>query len=103
MLVPVAVVAQTLTVDFTIEELYSSVNNPANAGATLLQRPGDLPPVSQRSVRHVNASQHWRRGSSCSRTWRCMSVEGDRSAVVISAYDLPLSSFPQNGAISWPQ
>jgi hypothetical protein len=90
-----AAMAQTIAVQ-DVEELYGAVNNPANAGATLVlspgtymlsvNAPGDVPrPKGGRIELQPNMSL---RG-----------VEGDRSAVVISAYDLPASSFPNGGTI----
>jgi hypothetical protein len=88
-----AAMAQTIAVP-DVEELYGAVNNPANAGATLLlsagtymlsvNAPGGVPrPNGGRIELQPNMSL---RG-----------VEGDRSAVIINAFDLPASSFPTGG------
>lgn len=90
--------AQTVPVS-TVEELYAAVNNPSHAGATVVLSPGtyrlsvndpqDLP-------RPNHGRLHLQPGMSLK------GLEGDRSAVVISAYDLPASSFPTNGVPAGP-
>ena len=84
--------AQTIPVS-NIEELYTAVNNPANAGATLLLAPGTYLLTAE------DPSGAARPKGGRVELQSDMSVkglEGDRGAVVIDAIKLPASSFPQN-------
>jgi hypothetical protein len=84
-----------------VEELYSAVNDTANVGTTLILSPGTyilsasdpngiLRPKGGRIELQLDMS--------------LMGVEGDRDAVVISAINLPASSFPtkMNGLATGP-
>ena len=74
-----------------IEELYSAVNNPANAGATLVLSPGTY----WLSASNPNNLPRPKGGRiELQPDMSLIGVEGDRSAVVISALNLPKSSFP---------
>jgi hypothetical protein len=94
------VMAQTIPVS-NVEELYSAVNNVANAGATLLLSPGTY---------LLSASDSY--GMPRPKGGRIelqpdmslTGMEGDRSAVVINSVNLPASSFPQtvNGVVTGP-
>ena len=92
--------AQTIAVA-NIEELYGAVNNPANAGSTIVLAPGiyalsasdpyGMPrPKGGRIELQPDMSLH--------------GVEGDRNAVVVDAIGLPAASFPQtaNGVATGP-
>ncbi len=84
--------AQAIPVS-NVEELYSAVNNPANAGATLLLAPGAY------LLTATDPSGAPRPKGGRIELQPDMSVqglEGDRGAVVIDAINLPASSFPQN-------
>ena len=92
--------AQSIPVN-TVEELYAAVNNPANAGATLLLAPGIYtlsPADSDNSPRLKGGRIELQIDVSL------IGVEGDASAVVIDAFNLPVGSFPQttNGAATGP-
>lgn len=83
--------AQTIPVS-NVEELYSAVNNPAHAGATLVLAPGTY----MLSVNDPNGVPRQNGGRiELQPDMSLTGVEGDTSAVVISAFNLPASSFPQ--------
>ena len=92
--------AQTITVA-NVEELYDAVNDPANAGATLLLAPGDyrLSTIDPQGVPRPKGGR-----IELQPDMSLQGVAGDRSAVVIDAFDLPASSFPQtvNGVATGP-
>lgn len=83
--------AQTIPIS-SIDELYSAVNDPANAGATLALAPGTyLLSVSDGAgVARANGGRIELQADMSLR-----GLEGDRTAVVIDAVNLPASSFPQ--------
>jgi hypothetical protein len=92
--------AQTITVS-NVEELYSAVNNPANAGATVAMSSGTY------ALAATNANGVPRPKGGRIELQPDMSltgVEGDSSAVVIDAFNLPAGSFPQtvNGVATGP-
>ena len=93
-LTPVAT-AQTIAVH-DVEELYAAVNNPANAGAALLLSPGTylLSVNDPGEVPRPNGGR-----IEVQPDMSIRGVEGDRSAVVINASNLPASSFPNGGTI----
>jgi len=82
-----------------VEALYNAVNNPANAGATLVLSPGayHLSPVDPYNVARPKGGR-----LELQPDMSLQGVIGDQGAVVISAYDLPASSFPANGVIAGP-
>jgi hypothetical protein len=82
-----------------VEELYSAVNNPTNAGATLQLSSGtyQLSANDPYGVPRLNGGRIELQPDMSLR-----GVFGNRSAVVINAYDLPATSFPQNGPIPGP-
>lgn len=82
-----------------VESLYSEVNNPANAGATLVLAPGayHLSAVDPGNVARPKGGR-----IELQPDMSLKGVEGDQAAVIISAYDLPASSFPANGVIAGP-
>lgn len=84
-----------------VEELYSAVNNPANAGATLVLAPGTywLSPSDPYGGPRPKGGR-----IELQMDMSLMGVEGDRDAVVISAVNLPASSFPTttNGVATGP-
>jgi hypothetical protein len=83
--------AQTIAVS-DVEELYSAVNDAANAGATLMLSPGTY----MLSVTGPNGVPRPKGGRiELQPDMSLKGLEGDRSAVVISAFNLPASSFPQ--------
>jgi hypothetical protein len=83
--------AQTIAVS-NVEDLYSAVNDAANAGATLMLSPGTY----TLSVTGPNGVPRPKGGRiELQPDMSLKGVEGDRSAVVISAFNLPASSFPQ--------
>lgn len=90
--------AQTIVAS-DVEELYSAVNNPANAGSTVVLAPGTY-------VLSVNDPQNVPRPNGgrihLQPDMSLKGVEGDRSAVVISAINLPAASFPTNGSPAGP-
>ncbi|MDT8069716.1 MAG: hypothetical protein ROO76_16260 [Terriglobia bacterium] len=84
-----------------VEDLYSAVNNPANAGATLVLSPGTY----MLSDTDGNGAARPKGGRiELQPDMTLMGVVGDRSAVTIDAYNLPASSFPQivNGVNTGP-
>ena len=90
--------AQTLVVS-NVEALYDAVNNPANAGVTVLLSAGTymLSVNDPQGTPRPNAGRiHLQHDMSL------RGVEGDRSAVVINAINLPASSFPANGTPAGP-
>jgi len=84
------VLAQVVPVA-NVEELYSVVNNPANAGATLVLAPGTywLSATDPYGAPRPNGGR-----IEFQMDMSLMGVEGNRDAVVISAINLPASSFP---------
>lgn len=94
------VTAQTIAV-WNIEQLYTAVNDAANAGATLVLSPG----IYMLSVTGPNGAPRPKGGRiELQPDMTLKGVEGDRGAVVISAFNLPASSFPQtaNGVTTGP-
>lgn len=76
-----------------VEDLYSAVNNPANTGATLVLSPGTY----VLSVNDPNGVPRPKGGRlELQYDMSLRGLDGDRSAVVIDAFALPASSFPQN-------
>jgi hypothetical protein len=75
-----------------VEALYSAVNNPANAGATLVLSPGTYM-LSASDPNNVPRAKGGR--IELQPDMSLIGVEGDREAVVINAFNLPPSSFPQ--------
>jgi hypothetical protein len=74
-----------------VEELYSAVNDPANAGATLVLSSGTY----LLSVSDSNNLPRPKGGRiELQPDMSIIGVEGDRSLVVINAINLPKSSFP---------
>ena len=84
-----AVSAQTIQVG-NVEELYAAVNDPANAGATLVLAPGVymLSATDPSGAARANAGR-----LQLQENMSLLGVEGDRGAVVIDANDLPASSY----------
>ena len=84
-----------------VEELYSAVNNPGNAGAILLLTPGTymLSAVDPFGAARPNGGR-----IQLQPDMSLMGLLGNRYAVVISAYNLPASSFPTttNGVATGP-
>ena len=76
-----------------IEELYAAVNNPAYAGATIDLAPG-IYPLSALDATGIPRQNDGRLELQLDMSLK--GVEGDRSAVIISAVNLPASSFPQS-------
>lgn len=76
-----------------IEELYAAVNNPAYAGATIDLAPG-IYPLSALDATGIPRQNGGRLELQLDMSLK--GVEGDRSAVIISAVNLPASSFPQS-------
>jgi hypothetical protein len=92
--------AQTIAVS-NVEELYSAVNDAANAGAILVLSPGTY----MLSVTGPDGVPRPKDGRiELQPDMSLKGVEGDRSAVVISGFNLPASSFPQtaNGVATGP-
>lgn len=84
-------VAQTIQIS-NVEELYSAVNDPANAGATLVLAPGTY----MLSASDPNGAVRPKGGRiELQPDMSLIGVEGDRTAVVINAFNLPVGSFPQ--------
>jgi len=84
-----------------VEELYSAVNNTANAGTTLVLSPGTY----MLSATDSNGVPRPKGGRiELQPDMSLIGVEGDRNAVVINAFNLPASSFPQtaNGIATGP-
>jgi hypothetical protein len=84
-----------------VEELYSAVNNSANGGTTLVLSPG----VYMLSTLDPNNVARPKGGRiELQSDMSLMGVVGDRTAVVIDAFNLPASSFPQtvNGVSTGP-
>jgi hypothetical protein len=94
------VVAQVVPVS-NVEELYNAVNNPANAGATLVLAPGTymLSAIDPNNVPRPKGGR-----IEFQMDMSLMGVEGDRDAVVINGSGLPASSFPTttNGIATGP-
>lgn len=74
-----------------IEALYAAINNPANAGATLVLAPGTylLSTTDQYGQTRPKGGR-----LELQYDMSLQGIEGDRQAVVIDAYNLPASSFP---------
>jgi len=84
-----------------VEELYSAVNNPSNAGTTLVLSPG----IYMLSANDSNSAPRPKGGRiELQMDMSLTGLEGDRSAVVINAFNLPKSSFPTtvNGVATGP-
>src|SRR5688500_5511266 len=81
--------AQTIQVG-NVEELYTAVNDPGNAGATLVFAPG----VYMLLENDANGVPRPNRGRlELQEDMSLLGVEGDRGAVVIDANDLTASSY----------
>jgi len=81
--------AQTVGVG-NIEELYAAVNDPANAGATVVLAPG----VYMLSVNDQGGTPRPNRGRlELQQNMSLQGSVGDREAVVVDAINLPLSSY----------
>lgn len=81
---------QTLINAANIEELYAAVNDPANAGATVVLAPG----VYTLSVNGTGGTPRLNRGRlELQENMSLRGVVDDREAVVIDAFDLPVSSY----------
>ena len=91
-LAPCAVAAAQEVLVSDVEALYSAVNDPANAGATLVLAPGRYL-LSTTDPAGAPRPKGGRLEMQPDMSIR--GVEGDRSAVVLDAFDLPASSFPQ--------
>jgi hypothetical protein len=95
-----AAVAQMIQIS-NVEELYSSVNNAGNAGATLVLAPGTymLSAIDPGGLPRPKGGR-----IELQPDMSLVGVDGDRDAVVISAFNLPASSFPQtaNGLATGP-
>jgi hypothetical protein len=92
--------AQVIPVS-NVEDLYSAVNNSGNAGATLVLSPGTY----MLSANDGNGVPRPKGGRIELQTdMSLVGVVGDRGAVVINAFNLPASSFPQtaNGVATGP-
>lgn len=89
---PNAVAQATIQIS-NVEELYSAVNNPGNAGATLALAAGTymLSANDPGGVARPNGGR-----IELQPDMSLIGVEGNRSAVVINASNLPASSFPGN-------
>jgi hypothetical protein len=84
-----------------VEELYGAVNNSANAGTTLVLSPGTY----MLSATDPNGASRPKGGRiELQQDMSLVGVEGDRNAVVINAFNLLASSFPQtvNGVATGP-
>jgi hypothetical protein len=84
-----------------VDELYSAVNDPASAGRTLMLAPGTY----LLSVNDPNGAPRPNGGRlELQRDMTLRGRSGDLSAVIIDAYNLPASSFPQtaNGVATGP-
>ena len=75
-----------------VEELYSAVNNPDNAGATLALAAGTY---TLSATDPTGAPRPKGGRIELQRDMSLVGVEGDRTLVVITAFNLPASSFPQ--------
>ncbi len=94
------VAAQTIAIS-NVEDLYNAVNNPANAGATLVLSSGTY----MLSTSDPNGVPRQKAGRiELQPDMALTGIEGVLSAVVISAFNLPASSFPQtvNGVATGP-
>jgi hypothetical protein len=96
----IAAVAQVIQIS-NVEELYSAVNDTANAGATLALAPGTymVSAIDSYGVQRPKGGR-----IEFQPDMSIMGVEGDRSLVVINASGLPASSFPTttNGVATGP-
>ncbi len=83
--------AQSMVIT-TVDELYDAVNDPGNAGVTLMLAPGIYALTT-----HDGNGQPRPRGGRLEFQYdmSIVGVAGDRNAVVIDAWNLPASSFPQ--------
>lgn len=94
------VIAQQINIS-GLEQLYGAVNNPGYAGATLVLSPG----IYMLSTTDPNGALRPNGGRiELQRGMSLIGVEGSRGAVIISALNLPASSFPQtvNGVATGP-
>ena len=91
MALPSAAVARVIPIS-NVDALYDAVNNPANAGATLVLLSGTyvLSATDSSNVARPNGGR-----IELQPNMSIVGVEGDRDAVVIDASGLPVSSFPQ--------
>ena len=91
MALPAAAVARVISVS-NVDALYDAVNNPANAGATLVLLRGTyvLSATDSSNAPRPNGGR-----IELQPNMSIVGVEGDRDAVVIDASGLPVSSFPQ--------
>lgn len=90
--------AQTIHIG-NVEQLYGAVNDPGNVGATLVLAPGTY----RLSSSDANGQSRPNGGRiELQPDMSLRGAEGDRNAVVISAFDLPASSFPQVGVVPGP-
>ncbi|HEY2472498.1 MAG TPA: hypothetical protein VGI45_32235 [Terracidiphilus sp.] len=85
-------VAQSIQIT-NVEELYRAVNNSSNAGATLVLAPGTYM-LSASDANNVPRPKGGR--IELEPDMSLVGLEGNRDAVVISAFNLPDSSFPSN-------
>jgi hypothetical protein len=86
----VPAMAQTIQIS-NVEELYTAVNDPANAGTTVVLSPGTY----MLSGTDPNGAPRPKGGRiELQSDMSLIGMEGDRSAVVINAINLPKSSFP---------
>jgi hypothetical protein len=88
-----SVFAQVIQIS-NVEELYSAVNDPGNAGATLVLAPGTymLSSLDSNNVLRPKGGR-----IELQPDMSLMGVEGNRDAVVINASGLPKGSFPTGG------
>lgn len=93
-------VAQIIQIS-NVEELYSAINDPANAGTTLVLSSGTYM-LSASDPTGVLRPKGGR--IELQPDMSLSGVEGDRDAVVINAFNLPASSFPStvNGVATGP-
>lgn len=89
-LTPGAMAQQVIPVA-NVDELYAAVNDPASRGAALVLLPGTyvLSPTGANGVIRPNGGR-----LELQPDMSLIGVEGDRSAVVIDAFNLPAASFP---------
>jgi len=94
----IVAVAQVIQIP-NLETLYLAVNNPANAGATLVMSPG-IYMLSATDPSNVARPKGGR--IELQPNMSIIGVEGDRNAVIIDASSLPASSFPQTAGPNAP-
>ena len=89
--VRVVAIAQVVHIS-NVEQLYSAVNDPANAGVTLRLAPGTymLSTIDSKGAMRPKGGR-----IELQMNMSMVGVAGDKDAVVIDASDLPISSFPQ--------